>query len=54
LEATSSKTIFQPNIMNEQLKMILGDAFNKEAIIMLDVDDENQYKFENLPEISIA
>ena len=27
---------------------------NAQTIIVLDVDDENHYKFENLPEISIA
>jgi hypothetical protein len=40
--------------MNELSKMILGGTINKEAIIVLDVDDENHYKFENLQEIKIA
>ncbi|MCP9756288.1 ATP-dependent chaperone ClpB [Lacihabitans sp. CCS-44] len=48
------KRVIQRNIMNELSKMILGGTINKEAIIVLDVDDENHYKFENLPEISIA
>jgi len=48
------KRVIQRNIMNELSKMILGGTINKEAIIVLDVDDHNHYKFENLPEISIA
>jgi|GEM_PF-3743976 len=40
--------------MNELSKMILAGTINKEAIIVLDVDAEDHYKFENLPEISIA
>jgi ATP-dependent Clp protease ATP-binding subunit ClpB len=48
------KRVIQRNIMNELSKMILGGTINKEAIIVLDVDDENHYKFENLQEIKIA
>lgn len=48
------KRVIQRNIMNELSKMILGGTINKEAIIVLDVDNQNHYKFENLPEISIA
>lgn len=48
------KRVIQRNIMNELSKMILAGTINKEAIIVLDVDAEDHYKFENLPEISIA
>ena len=48
------KRVIQRNIINELSKMILGGTINKEAIIVLDVDDENHYKFENLQEIKIA
>jgi ATP-dependent Clp protease ATP-binding subunit ClpB len=48
------KRVIQRNIMNELSKMILSGTINKEAIIVLDVDAEDHYKFENLPEISIA
>ncbi|MCP9764726.1 ATP-dependent chaperone ClpB [Lacihabitans soyangensis] len=48
------KRVIQRNIMNELSKMILGGTINKEAIIVLDVDADNHYKFENLPEITIA
>jgi ATP-dependent Clp protease ATP-binding subunit ClpB len=48
------KRVIQRNIMNELSKMILAGSINKEAIIVLDVDAEDHYKFENLPEISIA
>jgi ATP-dependent Clp protease ATP-binding subunit ClpB len=48
------KRVIQRNIMNELSKMILSGNINKESIIVLDVDDQNRYKFENLPEVSIA
>lgn len=48
------KRVIQRNIMNELSKLILGGQITKDNIIVLDVDEAGNYKFDNLPEISIA
>jgi ATP-dependent Clp protease ATP-binding subunit ClpB len=42
------KRVIQRNILNELSKMILGGTVNKDKVILLDVDGEGSYKFENL------
>ncbi len=42
------KRVIQRNILNELSKMILSGTVNKDKVILLDVDGEGSYKFENL------
>ena len=42
------KRVIQRNIMNELSKMILAGTIDKDSVIMIDLDAEQRYKFENL------
>jgi ATP-dependent Clp protease ATP-binding subunit ClpB len=47
------KRVIQRNILNELSKMILGGTIDKDKVILLDVNEEGSYVFENMPEIEV-
>lgn len=47
------KRVIQRNILNELSKMILGGAIDNEKVILLDLDDDGNYVFENVPEVDL-
>lgn len=48
------KRVIQRNILNELSKIILDGQVDKEKVIMLDVNAEGKYTFENVPEVKLA
>ncbi len=48
------KRVVQRSILNELSKMILGGNIDKEKVIMLDVNEDGEFTFENIPEISLG
>src|SRR5690606_19494503 len=47
------KRVIQRNILNELSKMILSGAIDKDKVILLDVQGEAGYLFENMPELNL-
>ena len=47
------KRVIQRNILNELSKMILSGTIDRDKVILLDVDGENGYLFENMPELNL-
>jgi ATP-dependent Clp protease ATP-binding subunit ClpB len=47
------KRVIQKNILNELSKMILAGNIDKEKVILLDVNTQGAYTFENIPELNL-
>lgn len=47
------KRVMQRRILNELSKQILGNYINKDAIVMMEVDDEGAIKFENVGKLEV-
>jgi len=47
------KRVMQRRILNELSKQILGNYINKDAIVMMEVDDEGAIKFENIGKLEV-
>lgn len=47
------KRVIQRNILNELSKMILAGTIDKDKVILLDVNEDGTYVFENMPEVKV-
>jgi len=47
------KRVIQRSILNELSKMILGGSIDKDKVILLDLNEEGEYLFENMPELNL-
>ncbi|MEA5139069.1 ATP-dependent chaperone ClpB [Arcicella rigui] len=47
------KRVMQRRILNELSKQILGNYINKDAVVMMEVDDEGAIKFENVGKLEV-
>ncbi len=48
------KRVIQRSILNELSKMILSGAIDKDKVILLDINEQGDYLFENMPELNIG
>ncbi|WP_367913301.1 ATP-dependent chaperone ClpB [Leadbetterella sp. DM7] len=47
------KRVIQRSILNELSKMILSGTIDKDKVILLDINEEGGYVFENMPELNL-
>lgn len=48
------KRVIQRSILNELSKMILSGAIDKDKVILLDVNKQGDYLFENMPDVNLG
>lgn len=47
------KRVIQRSILNELSKMILSGTIDKDKVILLDINEQGDYVFENMPELNL-